>query len=197
MTRDREQATNVADQIHEGLLGETIEHHGAAWQCDYTPQDACCWVRDQRRICKVAVAEDLAPMGSSALLDVRVELGDISEQVLQTSVLGIQIRDKLGTSQFAWRRKTLDFLISRPEETSRVLHTSLRLEPKKLNRLQLNGPNKIHVVLEDTEGGTLDHVMGELRVRSVKDVSTLALEGSPRLNVHFVDLTWSGTTENV
>ena len=197
MTTDREQATNAAEQIDEGMLSGTIEHRGAVWQCDYTPQDACCWVRDQRHICKVAVGEELAPMGSSALLDVRVELGTISAQVLQSSVLGIHIRDKLGVSQFTWQGRALDFLISRPKESARLLHASLRLEPGTLNSLQLNGPNKIHVVLEDTEGGILDHVMGEIRVRSVKDISTLALAGSPQLNVHFLDLTWSGTIENV
>ena len=77
------------------------------------------------------------------------------------------------------------------------MHASLRLEPGELNSLQLNGPNKIHVVLEDREGGILDYVMGEIRVRSVKAISTPALAGRPQLNVHFVDLTCSGTTEDI
>ncbi len=197
MTAERALTTKATEQIDNGMLGGTIEQDGVAWQCEYIPMDASFWVRDQRRIRKVAVAEDLAPMGSSALLNIRAELGNVSEQVLQTSVLGIQIRDKLGMSLFDWRGKALDFLISRPEESSRVLHASLRLEPKTLNSLQLNGPNKIHVVLEDREGGILDHVMGEIRVRSVKEISTLALADRPQLHVHFVDLTWSGTTQTI
>ena len=100
-------------------------------------------------------------------------------------------------SQFVWRGKALDCLMSRPEESCRVLHASLRLGPETLNSLQLNGPNKIHVVLEDREGGILGHVMGEIRVKSVKEISTLGLAGRPQHHVHFVDLIWSGTTENI
>ena len=166
MTAALEQTAKAAELVENATVGETIEHDDLAWRCEYIQQDAHLWAPDHLCIRKMAVAQRLEPIGSGALLDIRMELGAISDEVLQNTTIRIHIRDAFGMSQHVGQAKAKGFLFVRPEDGLSDLHTSFPIEREVLDGLQVNGPNSIHLILEDKAGRILDNVIGELRVSS-------------------------------
>ena len=161
-----EQTTKAAELIENATVDGTIEHDDLTWQCEYIQQDPHLWVPDHLWIREMAVAENLESIGSSALLDIRLELDDISDVVLQNTTIRIHVRDTFGMSQYVGQAKAECFLFFRLKGSLSGLHVSFPIEREVLDRLEANGPNCIHLILEDKEGEFLDDVIGELRVNS-------------------------------
>ncbi len=161
-----EQTTKTAELVEKTTLGETIEHHDPAWQCEYTQQDAHLWAPDHLCIRKMDIAKRLEPFGSGALLDIFMELGAISDEVLENTTVHIHVRDAFGMSQYIGQAQGKGFIFVQSEDGQRGLHTSFSIEREVLDGMEANGPNSIHLILEDKEGGILDNVVGELRVSS-------------------------------
>ena len=166
MKTAREQTTKAVELIENATLGGAIEHDDVAWQCDYIRQEAYLWAPNHLCIRKMAVAEKLESVGSGALLDIRMELSGISDEVLQNTTIRIHVRDTFGMSQYVGQAKAEGFLFVPPEDGLRGLHMSFPLEREVLDRLEANGPTSIDLSLVDKEGVILDNVIGELRVNS-------------------------------
>ena len=164
MTNAPKQATKTAELIDDGLLSGAIGHDNGRWHCEYTPQDEHFWAPDHLAIRDIVIAEDVEAKGSSTLLDIRIELDNLSREVLQTATLRIHVRDAFGMTQFVWKDEVLDCLLL-GDESVRVLHASIQLEREVLDRLAANGRNSLHLILED-KGGIVDDAIGELRVIS-------------------------------
>ena len=159
-----EQKTKTAASIENGTLGGTVQQDATAWQCKYIPCDAYLLAPDHPHIRTMAVAEDLVLMAYSGLLDIRVELSGLTEEVLQKMAVSIHVRDVFGMIQYVAEVKAESFLFSRPEKGLRGVHMRLPIERDVLEKLEGNGTNSFVLVLEDEEGHVLDHLIGELRV---------------------------------
>ena len=161
-----ERLRKAAELVEKATVGGTIEHGDPAWQCEWTRLDENLWAPDHLCIRNMAVAESLESTGSCALLDIRMELAEISDEVLQNITIRIHVRDTFGMSQYVGQAQADDFLYVRPEDALRGLHVSFSIEREVLDRLEANGSNSIHLILEDKDGEILDNVIGELRVNS-------------------------------
>ena len=166
MKTAHKQTTKALESSGYATLPGTTEGGDLAWHCEYTAQDVHLWAPDHLLVREMAVATKMERMGSSALLDIRMDLNDISDEVLQNTIIHIHIRDTFSMTQYAGLARAEDALFVNPEDGLPGFHMSFPIEREVLERLEANGPNSIHLILEDKDGEILDDVIGAIHVRS-------------------------------
>ena len=161
-----EQTTKATELVEKATRDGTIEHDDLAWRCEYTQQDAHLCAPDHLCIRSMTVAERMEPTGSSAILDIRMELDAVSDEVLLNTTVHMHVRDTFGMSQHAGQTQANGLFFVRGEDGQRGLHTRFPIEREVLDKLEADGLHSIHLILEDSVGEILDIVIGELRVSS-------------------------------